>query len=62
MPKLSNVDTNYMMEVAKRHQKIGWRLGILYAHFYNNESNLDRQEAAQLIQEIQERMTAGEET
>ena len=39
MPKLTNVDTNYMMDVAKRHQKIGWRLGILYAHYYNKESN-----------------------
>ena len=53
MPKLTNVDTHYVMEIAQRHQKIGWRLGILYAHFYNNEnSGLDRFQAAQLLQEI----------
>lgn len=64
MPKLTNVDTHYVMEIAKRHQKIGWRLGILYAHFNNSDSStvklgLDRFEAAQLLQEIHD-ITAGE--
>tara|TARA_B100000131_G_scaffold304083_1_gene328766 strand:+ start:387 stop:581 length:195 start_codon:yes stop_codon:yes gene_type:complete len=53
MPKLTNVDTHYVKEIAKRHQQIGWRLGILYTHLgYLKESDLERTTVAKLIQEV----------
>ena len=62
MPKLTNVDTHYVNEVAVRHQKIGWTLGILYAHNYDIEqSSLTKNQVAQLIQTIHELVTGEKE-
>jgi|TARA_X000001036_G_scaffold428035_1_gene457347 hypothetical protein len=55
MAKLTNVDTNYVETVAKRHQNIGWFLGILYANTCPNEEEiLTQSEAAEMIHKVHE--------